>query len=72
LGRSYDYVVIDAGIAEGADLEAIGEIAPRAVLLVGDMAHEAAEAARERLVAAEFADVIELTSGARMVSAEAA
>jgi uncharacterized protein involved in exopolysaccharide biosynthesis len=72
LGRSYDYVVIDAGIAEVADLEAIGEIAPRAVLLVGDMAHEAAEAARERLVAAEFADVIELTSGARMVSAEAA
>ncbi|HZR62584.1 MAG TPA: exopolysaccharide transport family protein [Xanthobacteraceae bacterium] len=72
LARSYDYVVLDAGLAEGADLEAIAEIAPRAVLLADDMGHEAAEAARERLVAAEFADVIELASGARMVSAEAA
>src|SRR6185312_4607591 len=51
LARSYDYVVLDAGLAEGADLEAIAEIAPRAVLL---------------------ADDIELASGARMVSAEAA
>jgi tyrosine-protein kinase Etk/Wzc len=72
LARSYDYVVIDAGVAEGADLEAIGEIAPRAVLLAREPGHAAAEAARERLLAAEFDDVMVLASGAGMVSAEAA
>jgi Mrp family chromosome partitioning ATPase len=72
LARSYDYVVIDAGVAEGADLEAIGEIAPRAVLLVREPGHAAAETARERLFAAEFDDVVVLASGAVLVSAEAA
>lgn len=72
LARSYDYVVIDAGLAEGADLEAIGEVAPRAVLLAAEPGNPAVEAARERLLASEFADVIELASGAAMVSAEAA
>jgi polysaccharide biosynthesis transport protein len=73
LARSYDYVVIDAGLAEGADLEAIGEIAPRAVLLAGDGAHDATEAARGRLFAAEFDDVIVLTgSSGGEVNAEAA
>ena len=72
LARSYDYVVIDAGVAEGAELEAIGEIAPRAVLLAREPGHAAAETARERLLAAEFADVIVLAGGAGMVSAAAA
>jgi Mrp family chromosome partitioning ATPase len=72
LARSYDYVVIDAGVAEGTDLEAIGEIAPRAVLLASALGRAAAENARERLFAAEFDDVIVLASGAGMVSAEAA
>jgi Mrp family chromosome partitioning ATPase len=72
LARSYDYVVVDAGLAEGADLEAIGEIAPRAVLLAREPGDEAAEAARERLLAAEFDDVVVLASGAAMVSAAAA
>jgi Mrp family chromosome partitioning ATPase len=72
LGRSYDYVVIDAGLAEGADLEAIAEIAPRAVLLAQAADRAAAETARERLLAAEFGDVIVLAGSAAMVSAEAA
>jgi Mrp family chromosome partitioning ATPase len=72
LARSYDYVVIDAGLAEGADLEAISEIAPRAVLLAREPGHATAETARERLFAAEFDDVIVLASGAVLVSAEAA
>jgi polysaccharide biosynthesis transport protein len=72
LARSYDYVVVDAGLAEGADLEAIGEIAPRAILLASEPGQAAAETARERLLAAEFDDVIVLASAAGMVSAEAA
>jgi polysaccharide biosynthesis transport protein len=73
LARSYDYVVVDAGLAEGADLEAIGEIAPRAVLLGKDGAPGAIEAARERLVAAGFDDAIVLTEGrSSEISAEAA
>jgi len=73
LARSYDYVVVDAGLAEGADLEAIGEIAPRAVLLGKEGAHGAIEAARERIVAAGFDDAIVLTEGrGSEISAEAA
>jgi polysaccharide biosynthesis transport protein len=73
LARSYAYVVVDAGLAEGADLEAIGEITPRVVLLAGEGAQGAAESARERLLAAEFKDVIVLTtSPGSAVSAEAA
>jgi uncharacterized protein involved in exopolysaccharide biosynthesis len=72
LARSYDYVVLEAGLAEGADLEAIAEIAPRAVLLAREAARASAEAARERLFAAAFADVVELASSATVLSAEAA
>jgi polysaccharide biosynthesis transport protein len=73
LARSYDYVIVDAGLGEGADLEAIGEIAPHAVLLAKEGAHGGTEAARERLVAAEFDDVIVLTDGSGSeVRAEAA
>jgi Mrp family chromosome partitioning ATPase len=60
LGRTYDYIVVDAGIAEGADLEAIGEIAPQAVLLTDAAAVDAVDAARRRLLAAEFEEVTEL------------
>jgi polysaccharide biosynthesis transport protein len=73
LARSYAYVVVDAGIAEGADLEAIGEIAPRVVLLADKGTHGATEIVRERLLAAAFEDVIVLTgSPDSAVSAEAA
>ena len=61
LARTYDYIVVDAGAAEGADLEAIGEIAPQAVLLTDMAAGDAVDAARARLVAAEFEDVTELS-----------
>jgi Mrp family chromosome partitioning ATPase len=57
LTRSYDYVVVDAGAAEGVDLDALAEIAPVAVLLVQARAGGATKAARERLVAAGFEDV---------------
>jgi len=61
LARTYDYVVIDAGAAEGVDLEAIGEIAPQAVLLTDAASDDAVEAVRARLLAAEFEDVTELS-----------
>jgi polysaccharide biosynthesis transport protein len=63
LARSYDYVVVDAGAAEGVDLEAIGEIAPQAVLLADPQMNGATEAARERLSAADFESVIVLAGG---------
>ena len=63
LARSYDYVVADAGLAEGVDLEAIGEIAPQAVLLAETQQSGTTEAARERLLAAEFDSVTVLAAG---------
>jgi polysaccharide biosynthesis transport protein len=73
LARSYDYVVADAGLAEGVDLEAIAEIAPHAVLLADAREIETTEAARERLLAAEFDCVTVLASDrARGVAADAA
>src|SRR5579883_1604886 len=55
LGRSYDYVLIDAGVAAGSGLERIADVAPRAVLAAESSAN--AEAARERLKSAGFDDV---------------
>jgi hypothetical protein len=72
LARTYDYIVVDAGIAEGADLEAIGEIAPQAVLLTGAATDDAVEAARQRLLAAEFEDVTELSRAGQSVPQAAA
>jgi polysaccharide biosynthesis transport protein len=73
LARSYDYVVIDAGLAEGADLEAIADIAARAILLAKEGARGTTDAARQRLIAAEFDDVIVLTGNrGSAISAEAA
>jgi polysaccharide biosynthesis transport protein len=64
LARSYDFVVADAGPAEGADLEAIGEIAPQAVLIAETQAGGATDAARERLIAADF-ETVTVLPGAR-------
>lgn len=72
LARTYDYIVLDAGIAEGADLEAIGEIAPQAVLLTDMAADDAVEAARQRLLAAEFEEVTELARAGQSAPKSAA
>jgi polysaccharide biosynthesis transport protein len=71
LSRSYDYLVADAGKAEGVELEAIAEIAPQAVLVAESPANGASEAAHERLVAAGFESVIVL-AGARAAAASPA
>lgn len=72
LARTYDYIVVDAGIAEGADLEAIGELAPQAVLLTDAAADEAVDATRQRLLAAEFEEVTELDRAGQSTSRAAA
>ena len=72
LARTYDYIVVDAGVAEGADLEAIGELAPQAVLLTDAATDEVVDAARQRLLAAEFEEVTELDRAGQSASRAAA
>jgi uncharacterized protein involved in exopolysaccharide biosynthesis len=57
LARSYDYLVVDAGAIDGPDLDAVGEIAPHAILVTGTLANAATASAREHLLAAGFDDV---------------
>jgi hypothetical protein len=57
LARSYDHVVVDAGDAAGPEVERVAEIAPHAVLVTDNLSNVATAAARERLLAAGFADV---------------
>jgi uncharacterized protein involved in exopolysaccharide biosynthesis/Mrp family chromosome partitioning ATPase len=64
LARSYDHLVIDAGAIGGAEMEAIGELAPHAILLTDTLANGATASARDRLLAAGFEDVTMLI-GAR-------
>ncbi len=63
LARSYDHVVINAGAAWGPEMEALGELAPQAILLTETM-NAVTESARERLLFAGFEDVTILV-GAR-------
>ena len=57
LVRTYDHVLIDAGTAADPLPEPLLRGAPRAVLVVAGVPHEAALAARDRLHVAGFAEV---------------
>jgi uncharacterized protein involved in exopolysaccharide biosynthesis/Mrp family chromosome partitioning ATPase len=57
LARTYDHVVIDAGTIADPLPEPVLRGAPRAVLVVSGVPHEAALAARDRLRVAGFAEV---------------
>ena len=57
LARTYDHVVIDAGALPQFAVERFVRLAPRVVLVAVDTPEDAAKAARERLMAAGFADV---------------
>ncbi len=70
LACSYDYV-IDAGEAAGPVIERISAITPNAVLVVDPQASAATAAARERLVAAGFAEIM-LLPGTRIGATETA
>lgn len=63
LARSYDHVVIDAGAVWGPEMEALGEIAPQAILLC-ETVNAVTDSACERLLFAGFGDVTVL-AGAR-------
>ena len=72
LARSYDYIVVDAGMAGGAEMEAIAEIAPHAMLLTDTPAGAATAAARERLAAAGFDEVTLLVGGREAAAGKSA
>jgi polysaccharide biosynthesis transport protein len=57
LSRTYDHVVVDAGAASDPLPEPLLRGAPRAVLVVSGVPHEAALAARDRLHLAGFGEV---------------
>jgi Mrp family chromosome partitioning ATPase len=57
LGRSYDHVVVDSGAMQDMPYDRIAQLAPRAVLVAETLANPATMTARERLLAAGFADV---------------
>jgi polysaccharide biosynthesis transport protein len=69
LVRSYDHVVVDVGSAADVAVERFAALAPRAVLVTADPANLATRTARERLIAAGFADVSLLAAGVRAVAA---
>jgi uncharacterized protein involved in exopolysaccharide biosynthesis/Mrp family chromosome partitioning ATPase len=75
LGRSYDHVIVDAGLLGGVEMDAIGDIAPHALLLTANPTDGTAAAARDRLLGAGFDEVTVLAaarggaSGFRAVAA---
>jgi len=69
LARSYDHVVVDAGLLGGAEMAAIGDIAPQAMLLTANPTDGTAAAARDRLLGAGFDDVTVLTAARSGASA---
>jgi len=69
LTQSYDYVVIDAGSAADVAVENFAPLARRAVLVGGDPADPATQAAHERMMVAGFADVALLAGGTQAAAA---
>jgi polysaccharide biosynthesis transport protein len=65
LARSYDHVVIDAGTVGDVALDRFANLAPRAVLVAGELDDPATVSARERLLRAGFADVNVLVGAPR-------
>jgi Mrp family chromosome partitioning ATPase len=71
LARSYNNVVVDAGVIAGPELQAVAELAPQAVLVATALSDADKASARERLIFAGFDDVTFLT-GARERGVKAA
>jgi Mrp family chromosome partitioning ATPase len=57
LARTYDHVVVDAGALPQIPLDRFARFAPHAVLVAPGLPDTALSAARDRLIAAGFADV---------------
>jgi Mrp family chromosome partitioning ATPase len=65
LGRSYDYVVVDAGALPQSAPGQIARLVPRAVLVADDVDGPATEIARKQLLSAGFPNVSVLASTPR-------
>jgi hypothetical protein len=72
LARSYDHLVLDAGVLGGPEMTAIAEIAPHAFLLTETATGAATAAGRERLIDAGFDDVTVLVGARAGVAAAGA
>ncbi len=60
LARAYDHVVIDAGAIPELPMEQFARLAPRAVLVAADVTNPITAMARDKLLAAGFANVMVL------------
>ena len=72
LGRTYDHVVIDAGVAGNAALERLAPGVQRVVLVAGDQDAQTSAAAERMLYDAGFSNVTMLASGDAVVRDQAA
>lgn len=68
--RTYDHVVIDAGAVPEVDVVPVARFASRAVLVAADLSEPETVAARDRLIAAGFSDVLLFLGGARASEAD--
>jgi len=57
LARTYDHVIVDGGSVTETMAPSFAKLTPRAVLVATDLEHPAAQAARDRLIAAGFIEV---------------
>jgi hypothetical protein len=57
LARAYDHVVVDAGAVAEAVMERFAQLTPRALLVAANATSPTTAMARDKLLAAGFADV---------------
>lgn len=69
LGRSYEYVVIDAGSAGDIAPDRLAPLATRAMLVAADPSSSVTKAVRERLLRGGFREVAVIAGGAEAVAA---
>lgn len=69
LGRSYEYVVIDAGSAGDVSSDRLAPLATRAMLVAADPASSVTKSVRERLLRAGFREVAVIAGGTEAVAA---
>jgi Mrp family chromosome partitioning ATPase len=72
LARTYDHVLIDAGVTFEAAVERLYRLAPRAVLVAAEQTTPATRAARDRLAAAGYGEIAVLDGAASAAAAAAA
>jgi MinD-like ATPase involved in chromosome partitioning or flagellar assembly len=72
LARTYDHIVIDAGAVPEISVQPFARIAPRAVLVTADIDDPATQAAKDRLIASGFTDVMLLLGAPRAADAQKA